>query len=225
MRFAAPRFSSVSFAPLVASAAAMSLGLALGLASGGAQAAEQQRDVPPFTSVESSGAMVIRVEVGPAQSVRVSGNDRFLAQLRTEVVDGQLKLSMKDHVAHDISDPKVTITMPLLTAFSMAGAGEVTLAHVNGDRLEITFGGAGALKADGRVKQLKMNVGGVGEIDTRALAAENAEVHVGGVGSVKVTATTRLDASVGGVGSLTYYGHPRIVNTNGGGLGSISRGD
>jgi len=28
---------------------------------------------------------------------------------------------------------------------------------------------------------------------------------------------------VGGVGSLTYYGDPKTVNTNGGGLGSISR--
>jgi hypothetical protein len=34
----------------------------------------------------------------------------------------------------------------------------------------------------------------------------------------------QLDASVGGVGSLTYYGEPKTVNTRGGGLGSISRG-
>jgi len=49
-------------------------------------------------------------------------------------------------------------------------------------------------------------------------------VKLGGVGSVKVWATQTLDASVGGVGSLTYYGEPKQVNTHGGGLGSISKG-
>ena len=49
-------------------------------------------------------------------------------------------------------------------------------------------------------------------------------MNVGGVGSVKVWASARLEARVGGVGSLTYYGDPKIVNTSGGGLGSISRG-
>ena len=61
-------------------------------------------------------------------------------------------------------------------------------------------------------------------IDTRELHADNVDVNVGGVGHVKVWAGTRLDASVGGVGSLTYYGEPKTVNTNGGGLGSISKG-
>jgi hypothetical protein len=145
--------------------------------------------------------------------------------LKTEVVDGQLRLSLNRHITTISGDPKLVITMPQLNAFSMSGAGVVNLMHVNGDRLDITFGGAGSLHADGRVKQLKLNVGGVGEIDTRSLQAETAEVNVGGVGSVKVTATARLDASVGGVGSLMYYGHPKVVNTSGGGLGSIGKGD
>jgi hypothetical protein len=88
----------------------------------------------------------------------------------------------------------------------------------------VRFGGAGSFKADGNVKNLTLNVGGVGSIDTRELHAESATVHVGGVGSVKVWASTRLDAAVGGVGSLTYYGDPKTVNTSGGGLGSISKG-
>jgi hypothetical protein len=199
--------------------------LALAGAAGLAQAAEQTRTVPPFTSVENSGPISITIEVGPAQSVRATGSDTFIDQLKTEVVDGQLRISMTRHASSMSGDPKVTITMPQLNAFSMAGAGAVNLQHVGGDRLDITFGGAGSLRAEGRVKLLKMNVGGVGEIDTRALQAESADVNVGGVGSVKVTATARLDASVGGIGSLTYYGHPKVVNTSGGGLGSIGKGD
>jgi hypothetical protein len=95
---------------------------------------------------------------------------------------------------------------------------------MSGDSLAVRFSGAGNLKAEGSVRNLTLNIGGVGSIDTRELHAESANVNVGGVGSVKVWASARLEASVGGIGSLTYYGDPKIVNTSGGGLGSISRG-
>ena len=85
------------------------------------------------------------------------------------------------------------------------------------------FGGAGSLKAEGTVRDLQLNVGGVGSIDTRDLHAASVNANIGGVGSVKVWAGERLEASVGGVGSLTYYGDPKVVHTSGGGLGSISK--
>jgi hypothetical protein len=192
-----------------------------------AQAAEQTRSVGPFTTVANSGPISVRIEVGKAQSVTVSGSDDMVADLQTEVIGSELKL----HMRHDSTTfnshhdgLQVTITMPQLTAFTMAGAGETTITHMSGDSLDVRFGGAGSLKAEGSVKNLTLNVGGVGSIDTRELHADNANINVGGVGHVKVWAGTRLDATVGGVGSLTYYGDPKTVNTNGGGLGSISKG-
>ena len=192
-----------------------------------AQAAEQTRSVGPFTAVSNSGPVNLRIEVGKAQSVVVSGTDDLVSDLQTEVVGNELKLHMRRDTTnfnrhHD--ELNVTITMPQLTAFTMGGAGETTITHMSGDSLDVRFGGAGSLKADGTVRNLTMHVGGVGSIDTSELHAENATVNVGGVGSVKVWASNRLDASLGGVGSLTYYGEPKQVNTHGGGLGSISKG-
>ena len=191
-----------------------------------AQATEQTRSVAAFTSVSNTGPISVHIEVGKAQSVIASGDDDFLADLQTEVVGNELKL----HLRHDDTimsrhqgNLKVTITVPQLTAFSMAGAGETFITHMSGDGLDVRFGGAGSFKAEGSVKNLTLNIGGVGSIDTRELHADTATVTVGGVGSVKVYASTRLDAAVGGVGSLTYYGEPKTVNTNGGWLGSISR--
>ena len=192
-----------------------------------AQAADQTRSVAPFTTISNSGPVNLFIEVGKAQSVVVSGSDDYLEDVRTEVIDGELRIKLRNdsHVDNrHWNDMKVTITVPTLSAFTMGGAGQTTLTHVNGDSLDIRFGGAGNLKADGTVKNLKLSVGGVGTIDTRELHAANADVSLGGVGLVKVWAGERLDASVGGVGSLTYYGDPKSVNTRGGGLGSISKG-
>ena len=192
-----------------------------------AHAAEQTRSVAAFTTVSNTGPVSVHIEVGKAQSVTVSGGDELVGDLLTEVVGNELKV----HMRHDTTNfnshrdsLRVTITVPQLTAFTMAGAGETVITHMSGDSLDVRFGGAGSFKADGSVRNLTLNIGGVGSIDARELHAESATVHVGGVGSVKVWASTRLDASVGGVGSLTYYGDPKTVNTNGGGLGSISKG-
>ena len=192
-----------------------------------AQAAEQTRSVAPFTAISNSGPVNLHIEVGKAQAVVGSGTDDLVADLQTEVVGNELKLRMRRDVTnfnrkHD--ELNVTITVPQLTEFTMGGAGETTITHMSGDSLDVRFGGAGSLKAEGTVRNLTLRVGGVGSIDTRELHAETATVNVGGVGSVKVWASNRLDASLGGVGSLTYYGDPKTVNTNGGGLGSISKG-
>jgi hypothetical protein len=203
-----------------------SLAAAAALFAVQAQAAEQTRSVGPFTSVSNTGPVSVRIEVGKPQSITVSGKDDLVDDLQTEVVGNELRLHLKrDSVTFNShhGSLRVTITVPQLTAFSMAGAGETVITHMSGDSLDLHFAGAGSLKADGSVKDLKLDVGGVGSIDTRELHADTATVNVGGVGSVKVWAGTRLDASVGGVGSLTYYGDPKTVNTSGGGLGSISK--
>jgi hypothetical protein len=188
-----------------------------------AQAAEQARSVAPFTQVSNSGPISISIDVGKAQSVTASGNDTFINQLTTEVVDGELRIKLRDHAVNgSLGDPKIVITVPQLTRFTMAGAGATTITHMSGDKLDLNYSGAGSLKADGNVKALSLMVGGVGSIDTRELHAQTATVTVGGVGSVRVYASERLDAAVGGVGSLTYYGNPKTVNSTGGGLGSIS---
>jgi hypothetical protein len=192
-----------------------------------AHAAEQTRNVAPFTTISNSGPVNLNIEVGKTQSVVVSGSDDYIEDIRTEVVGGELRIKLHNdsHVDNrHWNDMKITITVPRLTAFTMGGAGQTTLTHFSGDSLDIRFGGAGSLKADGSVKSLKLNVGGVGSIDLRDLHAEAADVSLGGVGSVKLWASQSLDANVGGVGSLTYYGEPKQVNTHGGGLGSISKG-
>jgi hypothetical protein len=201
------------------------LGAAAAIACGPARAAPQVRALAPFTGIADAGPVDLDIEVGPPQSVTVSGNDRFLAELRTEVVDGELRIDLRDYGGdHAFGHPHVTITLPRLERFTMSGAGSTVLRHMAGERLEVGYSGAGSLRADGQVKALALDVSGVGSIDARELHAESADVRVSGVGSVRVYASERLDASVGGIGSLTYYGHPKAVDTRGSGLGSIGPG-
>ena len=72
---------------------------------------------------------------------------------------------------------------------------------------------------------IKLSAEGVGDVDTKGLIAQQANVNFQGIGAVKVYATDRLDANVQGMGSLNYYGNPKLVHKVVEGIGSVKAGD
>lgn len=201
--------------------------LALLLTSGFASAADQARALPPFTSVSSEGALNIVVQVGKAQTVVLRGDEKYLAKVQTRVVNGELVVTFPREKKNQMeinSDNKILISMPTLKAFHVEGAGSAELNNINGDAIDIGFQGAGRLVANGKVKYLKLMAQGVGDVDTKALLTQRADVNFEGIGMVKVHASERLDAVVEGMGSLNYYGNPKTVNKTVEGIGSVKAG-
>jgi hypothetical protein len=191
-----------------------------------AQADDQVRSTPAFTSISVQGAMSVVVDAGQAQSLTVRGDARFIKDLSSEVVDGELRLRLRDKKGTSrIGDPRVVITMPALNAVDVEGAGEIKLNRIRGERLDVNYRGAGRMNINGEVKTFRMKADGVGEVDAKALLANDADVTFRGIGDVKVYASNRLDAMVQGMGNLTYYGKPRTVNKSASGIGSVRAGD
>lgn len=198
----------------------------LSLSSVIAHADEQTRKTPPFKSIDLRGPMSIEVKAGQAHSLTVRGNEKFLREVVTEVVGGELRISMPEKGATEMKgDPRIIVTMPELCKFSVNGAGESLLKNISCDRFDASYNGAGRLNVTGKAKQVKLHARGVGEVDTKALIADDVDVNFQGVGSVKVYAKERLDAKVQGIGELTYYGKPKSVHKSASGLGQVSAGD
>lgn len=191
-----------------------------------AHAAEQVRSTPAFKAIEIKGALSIDVAAGKAHTLKVSGDEQFIKRVVTEVVNGELKIYMREKVSSaSNSDPRITITMPELIKFIAEGAGEAKLTNLSGERVDVSYKGAGSLSATGKVKWLRLKAQGVGEVDTKALLAEDVDVNFEGLGSVKVYATGKLNTVVRGMGELSYYGKPRTVNKSVAGVGSVKAGD
>ena len=201
--------------------------LALLLTSTLAGAAEQTRSLPAFDSVSIQGPVHMVVEVGAGQSLRIQGDDKYLAKVETKVVGGKLFISFPKNKRNELKmsgEDKILIGVPALRAFHVEGAGYAELKNINGETIDIGFQGAGKLLASGKVKSLKLNAQGVGDVDTRALQTQRADVTFEGIGAVKVHASERLDAVVQGMGSLNYYGNPRVINKTVEGIGSVTAG-
>lgn len=196
-------------------------------AAGAASAADQVRAAAPFTSISVQGPISVTVDAGAAQqSLTVRGGDRFQNGLASEVVNGELRLRMRDKdVPLHMGDQRIIIAMPQLRAFNAEGAGEIKLNNVRGERLDVGYRGAGSMAINGKVNTFRMTAEGVGEVDARALIANETDVRFQGIGDVKVYAKDKLDVKVQGMGSLSYYGRPRSVTKSVQGLGSVSAGD
>jgi hypothetical protein len=193
---------------------------------GSAHAADQMRDVPPFTSISVQGPFNVIVEGGKGQSLTVRGSDKFVKDVLTDVVNGQLVVRMRDKNYGTLrGDQHIVVTVPQLRAFSAEGAGEIRLNQMRGDRLEVNFRGAGELRVGGEVKSFKITAEGAGEVDTKDLVADDVNLLVRGVGNARVTARQRLDVRGEGMGNVTYFGRPKIVNKSMAGLGALRQGD
>jgi hypothetical protein len=88
--------------------------------------------------------------------------------------------------------------------------------------MEITLNGAGSLTASGETKEEDITLSGAGSVDAKNLQAVNAKVSSTGVGSVEIYVTGQLDAKTSGIGEINYYGSPKIVNRQAGGIGKIN---
>lgn len=191
------------------------------------QAAEQTRSVAEFKSIVTKGAFKLTVDVAQAQSIKLKGDAQYLDLIRTDVSGDELTISYRQHKGHISSDEsaEVIIGAPLLNKFRMAGAGATEILHINGERFELVSEGAGMVKLGGKVKNLNLIAKGVGLVDAKGLTAQNAEVALNGLGAVEVRVKDQLNASVNGIGSLTYFGNPAHVNKSVNGLGRVSAAD
>lgn len=198
------------------------LAAVLSLASLSAHADEQVRSVTPFKGIAMHGAVSLVVEAGKSYSLKIEGDPRFIERVTSEVVDGELRLDMKDSKRNSIdSKDRIIVTLPVLQTFKGEGAGQMLLNNIRGEQLDVNYRGAGRLAIQGEVRALRLHAQGVGEVDTRALIAQDANVSFEGIGAVHIHARDRLNANVRGMGNLTYYGNPRVVNKSVSGIGSV----
>lgn len=210
---------------LMAVAACLALA---GCAPGGesAQAVTQERSVGEFHSIELRGAATLDVLVGPKHSVVVEASPDTQQRVHTSVRKGML---IVEHTGGGWlwqpapGELNVRVMLPKLNSVALSGAGRITLNGLDGGTTSIVMSGAGEIEAGGRVDALTAKLNGAGSADLSRLQATDAEVMVNGAGSLTVNATGRLDAKLNGVGSISYEGTPRVLNSAVNGVGSIAR--
>jgi len=182
----------------------------------------EKRELGAFTSVETTGAYEIQITCQQRQSLEIEGDDNILPIIRTEVRDGVLHISNEQN--YQGSRPLVVrIKVPDLQRIASTGAGDIRIANLKNEKLDVQSTGAARIAADGDTKLVTVNSTGAGKVELYNLHAERAKVTVTGAAKVDVYATQQLDATVSGVGQVTYEGNPSVVNKSVSGIGTVSQ--
>jgi hypothetical protein len=184
--------------------------------------ATQARDVAPFNSVELAGSNNVVIRVGEEHSIVVKADDNLLDRVTTEVQSGKLVIANTRGSFATKTPMSVEVNVPTVTALTLTGSGNIVVDGIETESLKVTLPGSGTLTGSGTATQLEVTVSGSGTVQFTRLVANDVRAIVSGSGSILITATKSLDASVSGSGAILYAGDPQDVTKSVTGTGAIT---
>jgi Putative auto-transporter adhesin, head GIN domain len=183
--------------------------------------ATQTRKVAAFRSIELAGSNNVVIRVGETQSVVVRADDNLVDRVTTEVQSGKLVIATTPGSLTTKSPMSVEVALPTLTGLALTGNGNIAVDGIDAESLEVSLPGSGTITGSGSATRLDVTVGGAGTVQFTRLVADVVRASVSRSGSIFVTATRSLDASVSGSGAILYAGNPQDVTKNVTGTGAI----
>lgn len=199
-------------------------------------------DSGKFTGLFLEGAFGVELIQGKNHSVEVRATDpRAFDYLTITNQDGLLHLHV-DRKPFDFSRITLYVTFETLTRLRIFGSIRLeTRGYLDLNNLDMLIEGGARVKLQGKAHSISVeNKGGVlvellgvtdilnirlagtGHINAGELKARDVEFRIDGVGTGKVFATNKLNATINGAGKIRYAGDPE-VKENIEGLGSVSR--
>lgn len=103
---------------------------------------------------------------------------------------------------------------------TLKGTGDMSL-DLSASKFEGYVHGTGSIDISGSSEAAIVRVEGVGSYDGYNFETTDCDVTVSGVGDAKVNASSKLTATINGVGSIRYKGDPVKKEFQSNGLGSI----
>jgi hypothetical protein len=169
----------------------------------------ETRTTEPFHTVMFAGSWGVDVKVGGERSVVIEGKKDLIDRVKTEVVDGELRIGLDDNFLslfgnHDLGGLTAHVTVPELTAFTLNGSGKADIGGLTGGTTKFMLDGSGDIKARGKLDMVSLVVNGSGTANLSALEAAKASAMVNGSGQAMVDPRETLAATINGSGQVTY---------------------
>ncbi len=204
----------------------------------------ENRNIKNFKGFKSSiSADITLKQTSGSYKVTVSGQKNILSLLKTEVVDGNLKISFEKGYSIGYNEPlKITLEAPSFDYLGMSGSGNVEAeGTLSGEKLTVNISGSGDFDLNnlkygdlsvgisgsgdvdlaGSAESVDLTISGSGDLKAENLKAQKAHCTVSGSGNISLNVTKELDATISGSGDIRYSGKPASVRTRVSGSGDI----
>jgi hypothetical protein len=210
---------------------------ALSTAATPAFAADRGFSIGNFEKLRVDGPYTVRVHTGSRVSVSAHGPQRKLERLQVELRDGTLVISTEKSAFNlgwgmgEHEEVVVNITVPMLTAASLNGSGDVSIDRIktpafetalvgSGDlvinridtgRLSAVLTGSGDLSLTGHAQRAETIVRGSGDLKAGMLSADAVNASVTGAGDLTVGTACPARVNLVGSGDVSIGGHPKCT--------------
>jgi hypothetical protein len=224
--------NSIAAAVIAASAATTACGQHRGEDPGPTVSRNYQ--VGSFHEIEVAGPYEVAVRTGGNPAVAAEGSQKLLERTVVEVKGDKLVIHPRNEHKSWFSrgwsskgHANFAVTVPQLSAATIAGSGDIRIDKVGGERFEGAVGGSGGLSVDtvnvgalklkiggsgsvkagtGKAQSGSYAIGGSGDIDAGGVQTQQAKVSIAGSGSVKANASSAADVSIMGSGDVEVTG-------------------
>ena len=173
--------------------------------------------IAPGTQLAMEVPVDLHFARGDKAEMQVEGPASYVDKL--VFANGRLSLRGSDHGMHH--GFKVRIIAPEISGLDLDAPGNVTLAGLDQESLQLNSRGAIDLDAWGKVNRMLVTSEGASDIDLGRVEGKDATVRLNGVGDVTIGATGTVDVEINGAGSVTLRRKPQSLRTQINGLGSI----
>lgn len=199
-----------------------------------------------FNSIDISAPVKanITIQEGATASVQLSGYENLLKEIKTEIKDNTLHITLPDGMRVETDKEVIAnITVPSLAALDLSGASDADIkGKITGNEFSLDLSGSSHVVAEdistskfsvdvsgsghiavnsGTIQEADFAVSGSGNISAFGLQSQSVDAAVSGSGSIELTAMQHLDAAISGSGNVKYKGHPQ-VSQDISGSGSVS---
>jgi hypothetical protein len=186
-----------------------------------------------FHQIKVAGNYDVTVQTGANPGVAAEGSQKLLDKTIVEVRGDELLIHPEDHNGFSLfhfgtrGKAHFTVTVPQLTAATLAGSGNLDVNGVSGDHFEGTLAGSGDLGigsanlksmklslagsgdvkvGSGQVESAEYSIVGAGDVDASGVTSQQVKVSIAGSGDFKAHATGTADVSIMGAGDVTVTG-------------------
>ena len=189
---------------------------------GNGKVVTENREIGDFTEMELGGAYCVDIKVGSSPSIVIHGEENIIRYIRTRIEGNRLVIDTKKNISPR-KEIKIKITVPRLNYLESSGACDIYAENINSDHFSMDMSGAGSVELNGKADKFDVDISGAASLAAKNLKTKSTRVSLSGAASAEVYAYDYIDASVSGVGSITYYGNPKDVRKDVSGVGSISK--
>lgn len=179
--------------------------------------------VTPFNKIENKAPANIVFTQGNATKVEADGPDNYIPQLIVMVKDSTLSISMDKDKFKNFKSSKIniSITSPVLCNIKQRGVGSIEANALMARCIKVSQEGVGSINLKGQAGHATYYLEGVGSLKAKDMIVSDVVVEQNGVGSVSCYASGTINISAQGVGSVNYYGAPRVTGLKKSGIGSV----